>query len=278
MSECLSANDAAIKLRADHKLKEGRDRSLVCAASSCPEEVREVCEERVKVLNAAIPHIVFEAKDPSGNDLSAVTVTMDGQPFVAGLDGTAIPVDPGAHAFTFTVAGLPVVEKRVVIYEGDKTRRERVELGGQAAAQPAAPVTPPQVRGAATPPSGGLGTARVVGLTVGSAGVVGVGVGAAFGLVAVGAWSDVKTACGPGGASRCARSSQATVLSDQSSAQTDGTVSTVAFIAGGVLLATGAVLWLTGGHHGHERAPDPAVSLAPTLGPDQAGFSLRGAF
>src|SRR5579864_8835344 len=62
MSECLSANESAIKLRGEHKLRQARDQTLVCSASTCPEEVRDTCQLRAKDLNAAIPTIVFLAK------------------------------------------------------------------------------------------------------------------------------------------------------------------------------------------------------------------------
>jgi hypothetical protein len=286
MSECLSANESAIKLRGEHKLRLARDQALVCAASSCPGEVREVCQKRVVQLNTAIPSVVFEVKDASGNDVSAVAVTMDGQPFAASLSGAAFPVDPGDHAFSFEVAGQPSVQKRLVIYEGDKGRRERIQIGGAHAAPTPAPETAPAPL-AATPletsaatgfPSSGLGTQKIVGLTLGGAGVVGVGVGSVLGLLTISAWSSVKTACGSGGAGNCSASNPSTVTSDHNTAQTDGTISTVAFIAGGALVATGLVVFLTGGHHNHEESPAPTVAVVPSAGPGQAGFALSGTF
>jgi hypothetical protein len=299
MSECLSANESAIKLRREHKLKQARDQALVCAAVNCPEEVREACEVRVKELNTAIPHIVFEVKDAGGNDLSAVVVTMDGQPFADHLDGTAIPVDPGDHAFSFAVGGQPNVEKHLVIYEGDKSRRERIQLGGEssgpaalASAPPPPAFTPPETRPEATATrstaaqagprlaagSSGMGTQKVLGLAVGGVGVVGVGVGTALGLMTMSSWSSVTSACGSGGASHCVASNPSAVRSDQNTAQTDGTISTVAFVAGGVMLAGGAVLFLVGGEQGHEALAKPTIAVTPAVGSGQAGFSLVGGF
>ncbi len=51
--------------------------------------------------------IVFEAKDGAGNDLVAVTVTMDGQRVTDKLDGLPLQLDPGEHRFTFESEGLP---------------------------------------------------------------------------------------------------------------------------------------------------------------------------
>src|ERR1700689_444080 len=77
MSECLLANENAIKLRREHKLRQARDQALVCASSSCPGEVRDTCQARVRELSTAIPTVVFLAKDSAGQDVVAVRVSMD---------------------------------------------------------------------------------------------------------------------------------------------------------------------------------------------------------
>jgi hypothetical protein len=94
MADCLTASETSIKLRGGHHLRDARQQLLVCAALTCPAEVRSECERRVVAVNAAIPTLVFEAKDAAGNDLSAVTVTMDAKPLVDRLEGTAISLDP----------------------------------------------------------------------------------------------------------------------------------------------------------------------------------------
>ena len=257
MSECLAANESAIKLRDDHKLRQARAQSLACAALGCPAEVREACQSRVARLNAGIPTLVLQAKDANGNDVSRVVVTIDGQPFADHLDGTAIPLDPGDHTFAFSVEGQPTLERRLVVYEGEAGRRERIQLGGTRAPR--------------------LGSQRVLGLALGGAGVLGVGVGATLGLLASSAWSSVKSACGPGGPAACIpNTSQASVTSEQNTAKTDGTISTVAFIAGGAILAAGTVVFLWGGHGGEDTPAQ--VALTPSFGPGQAGLVLRGGF
>jgi hypothetical protein len=272
MAECLAANESAIKLHADHKLIQARDQSLVCAAPSCPARVSEVCQARAMNLTATIPTIVFEVTDPSGNVVTEVDVTMDGQPFAARLDGRALTVDPGDHLFRFAMPGEAKVERHVVISEGDRIRHEKVQLGSA----PVAPLVAPAAPTAQSRRSTGLGTRGVVGLTVGGVGAVGLGVGTVFGVMAMSAWSDVKSACQPGTPSRCPITDQPAASSKQSTAQTDGAISTVGFIAGGVLVATGAVLFLTGRHR--EGSTAPTVAVAPTVGPGQTGFSLTGAF
>jgi hypothetical protein len=49
---------------------------------------------RVDEINAAIPTVIFEAKDGAGGDLSAVRVTMDGEVLAERLEGTALSINP----------------------------------------------------------------------------------------------------------------------------------------------------------------------------------------
>jgi hypothetical protein len=69
-------------------------------------------------------------------------------------------------------------------------------------------------------------------------GVVGLGVGTVFGLKTSSTWSDAKAHCT---GLECDR----TGVQLATDAKNAGTVSTIAFVAGGVLLAGGAVLFFT---------------------------------
>jgi hypothetical protein len=273
LAECLTANEDAIALRLDHKLLASRDESLVCSRPSCPAEVREACQARLGQLNAAIPTVVFEAKDATGNDLGNVAVTMDGHPFAARLDGTAVPLDPGDHTFEFVSPGRPPRTKSLVVYQGETNRRERIELDG-----PARVTTLSTLPGGSSeipmPSRSGVGSQRIVGLGIGGVGIAGVAVGSVFGLLARSAWSSVTTLCGPGGPSHCASSNHALVLSDHGTAVNDGTASTVAFIAGGALLAGGVVVVLTGG----PRRSSAASTMTVTSEIGWGSFSIRGDF
>src|SRR5580700_6433528 len=78
--ECVAANDAAQDLRQSGKLRQAREKLAVCAAASCPGIVRDDCTQRLAEVDSAMPHIVFSARDPAGNDLVDVKVTIDGAP------------------------------------------------------------------------------------------------------------------------------------------------------------------------------------------------------
>jgi hypothetical protein len=300
MSECLSANESAIALRGDHKLRRARDQALVCAASSCPAEVRDACQLRVRDINATMPSLVFLAKDGAGHDLVAVRVSMDGEPIGERLDGTAIAVDPGQHVFTFEVAGRKPVEQSFVISEGQRDRREAITIAAATTGAPA-PLVPPGTPSTASSPvepspaaslvttgatgetsaapySPGAGQ-RMAGVVAGAVGVVGLGLGAVFGGVAAAKWSSAKSACN-GQPVSCTTDPNSVGFQDQDSATTMATLSTVSFIAGGVLAVGGVVVFLTAPTRSSAEAPASArrVEVVPTGGTSGAGMMLRGRF
>src|SRR5262249_12369116 len=111
-------------------------------------------------------------------------------------------------------------------------------------------------------------TARTLALVSGGLGVVGVGVGTAFMLDANAKKSDYR-AQEVGGQcdARCVATSKDAVAA--------AGVATIGFVAGGVLVATGAVLWLTAPSATPERR---GVALAPSVSSHVLGASLSGQF
>jgi hypothetical protein len=241
-ADCLAASEASLKSGNDQKLRQERTQLLVCASANCPADIRKECVHRVDEVNAAIPTIIFEAKDGSGKDLSSVKVTMDGQILAERLEGSALSIDPGEHTFLFETAGQAPLTKQFVIRESQKDRREAITFG----ADVASPTTSSEPTGApqtlplpqASEPSHALGPQRIGAIVAGGVGVVGVAVGSVFGLVAMSKKNDAQNVC----PSQCATPDGVSKWSDAKSA---GTISTVAFIVGGVGLAGGAILWFT---------------------------------
>ena len=263
-ADCLAANEAAIALGNQTRLRDERAKLLVCAATSCPTDVRAECARRVGELNVAIPTIVFEARDAAGKDLAAVRVTVDGELLAERLAGTALSIDPGTHTFAFETSGQPRVEKELLIREGEKDRRERVAFGI------VAPVAVASREGAAavvvapeTATSLGLGSQRIGALVAAGVGVVGIGLGVGFGLAA---WSKHDAANSACPTSQCA-AQHGVDLWNQS--HTAGNVSTVAFIVGGVGLAGAATLWLT-------AKPTAGGAPATQVGLGPGTLQLRG--
>ncbi len=265
--ECVAANDAAQDLRQSGKLRLAREKLAVCAATSCPGVVRDDCTQRLAEVDSAMPHIVFAAKDAAGNDLGDVKVTIDGAPLADKLDGSSLRVDPGPHVFVFTWEGHPSVTKKLVLAEHDQARREVVVFGKAETPQveSASPATASAALG-----SGGSGIDRkTVAFAVGGAGVAGVLVGSIFGAVASGKWSAAKSDCGAG----CGPTSPA--QGEKNTASSDATISTVAFVVGGVLAAGGVVLYLTAPSR---TASGTGLQVAPAIGVSSGGVLVRGGF
>jgi len=272
-AECLSAADSSLQLRGEHKLRAARAQVLICASPSCPAAIQTVCLGRVDQINAALPTVVFEPKDPSGNDLPNVRASMDGQPLSDRLDGSALTVDPGEHKFAFVAPDNTAVEKTIIIHEGEKERRERVVFGSQAGPPTAAVTTAPPLAVSpleAGPPQDPGAGRRTLGLVIGGVGVAGIAVGSVFGLLASSSASSSKNARCP----NCTPAQYTQATSDYNSASDQATISTVAFVAGGAALAAGAILFFTA-----PKATTTGIrwQLAPTAFRAGAGLTLGGA-
>jgi hypothetical protein len=281
---CVAASENDVALRKQNKLREALKQLLVCAAPSCPAEVKTECDRRLVVLTAALPSLVLRATDGAGNDLVAVSVKLDGVLLVTSLDGRAVPVDPGRHVLTFEAAGKPSVEKTILLAEGEKARQVMAVMGAPVVVSAPAtlvPLVPPGVdasissgtSGLLLPESSTVGSTRLIGFVVGGVGVAGLIVGGVFGGLAFSKSSDSKKECnGPGGS--CTGNTNPAAKSDSQTAGTFADVSTGMFIAGGALVATGVVLVLTGG----SKKSATALQWSPTVLAHGGGMGLSGAW
>jgi hypothetical protein len=248
----MRAANASLDLRAAHKLRDARAQLLVCSAANCPADVRTECLRRVEELNAGIPTIVFEAKDSAGNDVAGVKVTMDGQLLSDRLEGTAMSLDPGEHEFVFEAPGGMSVRKTLVLRETVKDRRETIVFGATpaAAASGATPApglavepttTPTPAMWGASQPAATVdpndGHKRTLAIALGGAGIAGVALGSVFGAIALSKTNEEKTCIST--PAKCSTSTQ----SAHDAAVSNATISTIGFVAGGALLAGGAIVY-----------------------------------
>ncbi|HXN32302.1 MAG TPA: hypothetical protein VN894_10590, partial [Polyangiaceae bacterium] len=204
-----------------------------------------------------------------GHDLGAVHVTMDGETLLEKLDGSATAVDPGEHHFAFEAEGFRKSESTLLVREGEMDRPVRVVLVSTTAPPPGSEAT-----------SGGFdaSTRRALGITLGAAGVAAGVVGGVFGILTKVTYDNASSECAGiavGGHIVCTGTleQQQKAQRDRSSAVSQATVSDVAFIGGGALLAIGAVLYFTA------LPTTPAggeVAIAPTVTNEGAGFVVRG--
>jgi hypothetical protein len=198
-----------------------------------------------------------------------LVVKRDGVDLGRALWDEPVPVDPGVHAISAAAPGAKEWETTV-----DAPRTPGVQTVTIPRLEPAPP--PPSPSAAAVPPAvlplpppppaGDSGrTQRIAGGVAAGAGVIGVAVGAVLGLVAKSKLDQSNADNHCDAADTCDTAG----LALRSNAGSAALGSTVAFIAGGVLVAGGAALWLT--------APRPTgaqVGLAP--GP--RGVVLVGAW
>jgi hypothetical protein len=137
-----------------------------------------------------------------------------------------------------------------------RDRHERVVLGQPGVPGPSTP----------TPSPSDGGSQRTVAYAVGGAGVVSIVIGSVLGLVSKSSYDHaLQTECG-NNPSACSPQG----VQDGKSAHGQAAASTVAFVAGGVLLGAGAMLYFT--------APKASVSVETTVGPERAGIVVTGAW
>jgi hypothetical protein len=233
-AECIAASEDGQDLRRAGKLRDAREKSAVCVSASCPIAVREDCGERLREIEKATPSIVFDVKDATGNDLSAVIVTVDGEPLAKKLDGVALTVDPGEHTFAFEVEGLRNITKKFVIREGEKGRRERIRFGATGVKNPDVPASTDE-----TP-------SRAPAIIAFGAGGVGLIIGIVSAGLYVNATDSAYAACMSPDAAKCASpaaQANATKFNPDQRAFSVGTG--VGFVVAGVGAAVGTILLFT---------------------------------
>jgi hypothetical protein len=155
-------------IRAEGQYRKARARLLECVNAQCGGDVRRRCAATLQKLDAITPSIVVRAEDASGNDLTDVAVSLGDERLVNGLDGMAIPVDPGQHRFVFTREGYTPVVQTLTIEQGQKFRAIDVVIG-------AAPTLAlPPARETSSPGGSGSSERTVAAATLLGVGLIGV--------------------------------------------------------------------------------------------------------
>lgn len=228
-----------------------------------------------------------------GADVAGLEVERDGVVVSSTLFGFATPTDGGPHTIRATAPGKKPFERSVDV---DPQRANvtvtipRLEDAGSSptpspttnTAKPpkdAVVATTPTVKptpttSAPTTSDAGSGSSqRVAGLVIAGVGVAGVALGSAFGVLAGNDWHSSNTD------GQCDANSKLCLtqagVDSRASAQTEALVSTVGFVAGGVAIVAGAVIFLTA-----RKAPAQTGWLvAPSVdGKGGGGMSLSGSF
>jgi hypothetical protein len=230
----------------------------------------ETAKKELAALEPRVPGVVIRV-----TGAESAGVVLDGETLPPGALGQRHPIDPGPHRARASAPGAQPSERTFTVAEGETqtlTFELRSDVGAVTPrpAGPAPPVPPPHQQPAAdraTSPSGG-GAAnfpmKTVGMIAVGVGAVSLAAGAVTGGLAIREHSFLADDC-PNG--NCPRTRRSTL----DNFHTLATVSTVGFIAGGVLAVGGVALVILA-----PPAQPAKTGLAPFVGPCSAG--LGGAF
>jgi hypothetical protein len=221
-------------------------------------------EERAKVALASAATLEPRLGHIRLHVAGDVTVLRDGAVVDPALFDNDVPVDAGVHLVEARAAGMRPWRRTVETKDRLTTRVDVPVLENDVAPPP------PRAERPEHPEKGGA--QRTLGLLVAGVGVVGLGIGVGFGLSARAKWNVVSEACP--NRSCPSVSAREAVEGAHDDAGRAATMSTVAFVVGGVLLAGGGVLFFTS-----SRATGGGSSLrvAPAVASGAAGVLLGGA-
>jgi hypothetical protein len=185
---CIQAAESGQRLRADGKLLLARAQFYTCAEASCPKVVQIDCARWAGEVDKGLPTVVLYATE-GGRDVSEIEVKLDGEPWLARIDGKALPLDPGPHRLSFVHAGSEA-ELEVVIVEGEKNRKLVATFLPLAAPPPLSTTAP-----AAPAADPGVPAASWI---LGGVGLFGVAAFSALGLSGRSDLDALRKSCAPG--------------------------------------------------------------------------------
>lgn len=238
---CVDAHADGQAMRKRGELKAARETFAKCGEDICPAGVRSDCVAWFGEVGAAQPSIVLRAKDAAGIETTEISVSIDGSPPTRGLDGRPIELDPGPHTLRFEAKDGAVLEKPLLIAEGERSKIVVADF------------TRPLADYELTIPTIVLGSVAIVGL----ASFIG------FGVSGKNKQAELESTCAP----RCAEEDADAMTRDFIAADVSLVVS--ALSAGGAL-----VFFFT-----QERGPAPPEKpVSWRLSPQGLGASLGGTF
>ena len=204
----------------------------------------KIARERADKLEPRLIKLTVTAKD------STVEVRLDGNVLDSAVLGTPLPVDPGRHNIEASAKDKKTYKLTVDVSERSKSPTVEIPSLDDDSSGSSSTTTSPVSTGP-TRSTGGdtvetpattassLSGQQVAAIVLAGVGVVSLGIGSYFGIQASKKWEEAKGYCNT--AYECLR--PGVDLTEE--AKTAGNVSTVTFILGGALVATGAILFFT---------------------------------
>jgi len=174
-----------------------------------------------------------------------------------------LPVEVGRHTVVVSSPGFEASTTVVVLGEAE-SREVTIAVGPALAPTP--PVEPERTATPLPPPR--KSPLRSVALVAGGAGLVGIGIGSVLGLEAIAAKGQPAGVCDPACDAHA---------NSRNAALGEGDASTVAFIAGGALVAAGVVLWLAA-PSGRSSGAGAWWWVSPAVAPNAASLGVGGRF
>jgi hypothetical protein len=233
----------------------------------------QAAREHQTALESKLSRLTIQV-DPSTASVPGLVIARDGTAVGSAAWGTPSPVDPGVHFVTATAPGKEPWKGSVNVGTSADTQTVSVPALSDAPpeATPSAPATSGSVPDAGRPAASSGAPLRTLGYVAGGVGLVGIGLGSVFGLNAK-ALKDESNAD-----DHCNADNECDDVGGgkRDDAKNAATLSTVAFIAGGALLATGVALFIVGGPKSEPARA--ALVVLPELGQSQGGLRLKGRF
>jgi hypothetical protein len=244
---CVSAAEAAQRLRKERKLVASREQLLMCANPDCPAVVSTDCTSWLGEVERSVASVVVLAHDGRGQLLTSVRVLADGALFMAQAPSTPVEIDPGEHVFRCEAPGFAAAEVRVTLGEGERGHIVACDMPSpvtpQVGTAPTGTLATPLATapvGSDEPPAGTGGGIPAASWVLGGVGLVAIGAG-----VGLYAWQrndqntdESGTNCG---------SMSGNHLCDVSGIRTKLELSYVSFAVGAVAVGVAVVLALLHG-------------------------------
>ena len=226
--------------------------AVVVAQRTGRADREKTARERAERIEARLVRVVV------GIPSADVQVKLDGSVLDPSAIGAGLPVDPGKHVVEASAPGKKTLSLTIEV--GDRMRSVPVDIPPLEDAPPSAPAkeVPEGPRKVEEDRSGVGSTQRTLGIVAAAAGGVGLAVGTYFGVRTSSKWSDATAHCLSSNVGLECDPSGVDLAAD---AKQSGNISTIAFIAGGVLLAGGAVLYLTAPSGPPRAGPSPRARL-----------------
>lgn len=238
-------------------------REAASIAAARDDDRAPIARERADRLTPRLSKLTITMDESEDANLPELEITRDGEVVPKAVWGTPIPVDPGEHVIAASAPGYSREEVKVTI-EGSASiatiavpHLERLPAARASDGATAGPKEP------------GKAIQKPLGIGLGVAGLVGLAIGGTFGGLAIAKNDEATDPDGFNCGTTCPTQGGVDASQD---ALTFATVSTVGFIAGGVLLAAGITVYLTA-----PKAKETA-RLTPSVGLGSLGLNLQGTF